>query len=80
MALDLNELRHLEGAVHDRRHAIARKLRTFAKNPAGRNYLARERQVQALNQEVESLEALSRKLAAERSRLLRPILDSLKGS
>jgi len=80
MALDLNELRHLEGAVHDRRHAIARKLRTFAKNPAGRNYLARERQVEALNQEVESLEELSRKLSAERTRLLQPLLAKLRGS
>lgn len=77
MDIDLRDVELLEGAVHDRRHVIARKLRTFAKNPAGRNYLARERQVDALQREEATLQKLTLKLADERSRLLQPILDSL---
>lgn len=78
MDLDLNEVRLLDGAVHERRHAVARKLRTFEKNPAGRNFVARERQVDALKQEAESLLALTLKLDEERRVLLQPVLDSLE--
>jgi hypothetical protein len=70
---DFNQLRDLDTAVCSHRAALRRKREQLAKRPIGRNYVARERQLDAMLAEEERMTQLVLDIRAA----IRPHIDEI---